>query len=87
MILSFVTAVYALLLFMSLFVVGSRGAGMPEYIFISSVISYFVMGAIYGIYRIRMHFLDREAGLPVFFKYAYLIIFILTAVFFFMIFE
>ena len=33
------------------------------------------------IYRIRMHFLDREAGLPVFFKYAYLIIFILTAVF------
>ena len=34
------------------------------------------------IYRIRMHFLDREAGLPVFFKYAYL-----TAVFFFMIFE
>ena len=39
------------------------------------------------IYRIRMHFLDREAGLPVFFKYAYLIIFILTAVFFFMIFE
>lgn len=84
---SFVTAVYAFLLFMSLFIVGSHGAGMPEYMFITSVISYFVMGMVYGIYRMRAYFIGREAGFPVFFKYAYLIIFILTALFFFTVFE